>query len=1664
MLFFLGILLAKAISGLAQPSFLETYYIPLPEPEMYSQIFRVVNSGGTTNSTIVSTISFAIAASGTKIYYYHWEDGYLTPEIWGDGNLTNGAPPGSKTDLLSGGQAIVLENLIPFPRGVTRRYDGRDRIRSTLPIAMTRSAYPSITPGALMAGAVEVFDTSRWGREFISPLGVDTPNFSGSSSTESTVLFCMAAFDGTVINLPDGSSKTLNEGQTFGVSNVKQGDQITSDRPIQVHLLTGDLGDSYELRWSALYPFSEWGNEYYSPVAETKGSTGFFLRNQNNISISIAYDGGNAVSGSVTIGPFSTNFIRTGLKNTGADITINDGNATDGLDRPLSGPNQSVRYSGLRFRSTNRMPFFGLCYIDNAFGNYEKDDGQIYDWDFPLIPVSQLTSQALIGRGSGCTSPQCNKSTATTSTLPRSVVWVTPVNNTNVFVDFNGDGIFDSYKYVPALKSYRITDTDKDMTGAIIFSSTGVGNPLANTNFIPTGLPVSIAVAWGQDPRLSVGGDQDGLDYGTAVLPLGNPSCTKKVTKIVNPDGTEDPDQIVDQVGDIIHYEIIVANTGFSDLLSVVVKDPLITNQTGSFGALTGPIEVPRAGLLPNEVLNRGDSFIYSGQYIVKPSDILSNGSGNGNIENKATITSLGFPPVNIQVESPIKLASIGGFVRQDIDNQGLGGIISGDIPIPGVLITLQLMANTAIVSTTLTNLSGFYIFSNVQGGNYVIIQKNQQGFLDAADKDGGTNLNRISLYNITGGKEYPNNDFVDYLPAPSASPSNFPSVNPSLIPSKTPSTTPSATPSKIPSKTPSTIPSLTPTKTPSTTPSVTPSRTPSKTPSVAPSKSPSKTPSSNPSLSPSTTPSVTPSKTPSKTPSTIPSVIPSETPSTTPSVTPSKTPSVTPSTTPSLNPSTTPSVTPSKPPSTTPSVSPSKIPSTRPSMNPSTTPSVTPSMRPSRIPSTTPSVTPSMRPSRIPSFAPSLTPSMIPSPNPSMAPSITPSLTPSKSPSLSPSRAPSMFPSLLPSSNPSATPSMLPSLSPSKTPSILPSLNPSVAPSAIPSILRSVTPSASPSLTPTLSPSKSPSLSPSNVPSLLPSLLPSLNPSVSPSKTPSTPPSLKPSVTPSLTPTVQSSNPPSTTPTSLPSVTPSLTSSVTPSATPSMSPSLTASKSPSSNPSVVPSLMPSETPSMIPSITPSLNPSVILSVTPSVAPSLLPSLTESRTPSLNPSLSPSLTPSLIPSQIPSESPSSVLSNITGNVSEDLTNDDIGDIPLTNITVTLYNSENQILQTTQTDSFGNYTFESLVNGIYYVVESNLNEMYGDVKDSDGGVDLNNITVVLQSTFGSSGNDFVDERLGSIVGSVVSDDGERLVNVTVSLQTVKSTLRIATTLTNDDGIYVFSNIPPRDYIVVESNPPDFPVDISDYDISQDGDNDKYDNDTTVDNQIRVTIIPGGEVDDGNMFVDSNKGSISGNVTTDTGIPILGVDISLHSSQGTLLATSVTGNDGKYIFVQIPPGNYTVKESNLPEYVTSISDYDWSPEESNSDNSSSVGADDKIEVFLSAGNVDLDNNFVDKESISLAPISMSPPISATTSPSMNPSFSPSNGHSPSSMPHLPSLPPSSFCQDVSTSSSSSSLSCSLCSPFRSLGKKNRANCKRARFYPFFKTNHGSCHRLL
>jgi hypothetical protein len=82
----------------------------------------------------------------------------------------------------------------------------------------------------------------------------------------------------------------------------------------------------------------------------------------------------------------------------------------------------------------------------------------------------------------------------------RSVVWITPVKDADIYVDYNNTGIVAEYKKFSSVKQFtsmKLVDKgDSDMSGAVIFAT----QPGSGTS----GTPVDIAAAWGQNPDVSL--------------------------------------------------------------------------------------------------------------------------------------------------------------------------------------------------------------------------------------------------------------------------------------------------------------------------------------------------------------------------------------------------------------------------------------------------------------------------------------------------------------------------------------------------------------------------------------------------------------------------------------------------------------------------------------------------------------------------------------------------------------------------------------------------------------------------------------------------------------------------------------------------------------------------------------------------------------------------------------------------------------------------------------------------------------------------------------------------------------------------------------------------------------------------------------------------------
>jgi hypothetical protein len=284
------------------PQPIQTFFLTLPEDQVRTSLYAITTATG---MTMRSVTGVSITADNTIIYYDQWENGYdldianpinnySSPgnlggtQVWGNGNAADGCAPNTDgatpltctnaNDVLNSGDVIVLDNLAPLPRNPAAiLFDGRDKVGATKTVAVTRSLWGT-APGPVLADAVEVLDTTRWGVSFRLPVGQNL-NAASSNMFEYTALFVIASQDATTLTIDaDGNgvadvTTTINQGQSYHLNGgLSSNALVTASKPVAVNLITGDIGSSYETRWFNIPSTLQWGSSYYAPVSTSSAT------------------------------------------------------------------------------------------------------------------------------------------------------------------------------------------------------------------------------------------------------------------------------------------------------------------------------------------------------------------------------------------------------------------------------------------------------------------------------------------------------------------------------------------------------------------------------------------------------------------------------------------------------------------------------------------------------------------------------------------------------------------------------------------------------------------------------------------------------------------------------------------------------------------------------------------------------------------------------------------------------------------------------------------------------------------------------------------------------------------------------------------------------------------------------------------------------------------------------------------------------------------------------------------------------------------------------------------------------------------------------------------------------------------------------------------------
>ncbi|WP_341405633.1 SdrD B-like domain-containing protein [Luteolibacter soli] len=355
---------------------------------------------------------------------------------------------------------------------------------------------------------------------------------------------------------------------------------------------------------------------------------------------------------------------------------------------------------------------------------------------------------------------------------------------------------------------------------------------------------------------------------------------------------------------------------------------------------------------------------------------------------------------------------------------------------------------------------------------------------------------------------------------------------------------------------------------------------------------------------------------------------------------------------------------------------------------------------------------------------------------------------------------------------------------------------------------------------------------------------------------------------------------------------------------------------------------------------------------------------------------------------------------ISGTVWADTNNDNTGDVGIAGVVLTLFTDPNadgnpadgvQYGSTTATVTGGTYSFTNLPPGAYVVVETQpagyLTVTDGDTTSpSDDAANSsttdNRIPVAVNANETDTGNDFVEEQPGTISGTVWADTNNDdtgdvgIAGVVLTLFTdpnadgnpADGVQYGSTTATITGGTYSFTNLPPGAYVVVETQPSGY-FTVTDGDTTSPGDDAA--NSSTTDNRIPVAVAAN-ETDTGNDFLEEQPGAISGTVWADTNndntgdVGISGVVLTLKDSSGNDIdsdpntggvqpTTVTTGVGGAYTFSNLPPGSYRVVETQPSGYL-SVSDVDGS-------NNNVIG--DQTPILVVAGQTNSGKDFVEEQ---------------------------------------------------------------------------------------------------
>ncbi|OQX07623.1 MAG: hypothetical protein BWK80_49265, partial [Desulfobacteraceae bacterium IS3] len=271
---------------------------------------------------------------------------------------------------------------------------------------------------------------------------------------------------------------------------------------------------------------------------------------------------------------------------------------------------------------------------------------------------------------------------------------------------------------------------------------------------------------------------------------------------------------------------------------------------------------------------------------------------------------------------------------------------------------------------------------------------------------------------------------------------------------------------------------------------------------------------------------------------------------------------------------------------------------------------------------------------------------------------------------------------------------------------------------------------------------------------------------------------------------------------------------------------------------------------------------------------------------------------------------------------------------LPNVRLNIYDGSGRLIGTTQTDNNGHYIFSNLPTGDYRILLDSTTLPPGVMQFfSPTGILISSADIVNQTkdnmnlNFGyRKDNDplppgFIPCSISDFVWLDKNHDGIQnngepgIGGVKVNLYNGDGTF-ITSVFTNENGYYIFPNLVPGSYVVGFDLPSGYK-----FTPPYQGGNDTVDSNADI-TTGRTGIIP---LDSGQNITTIDAGMIldkkitigdlvwldkNGDGLPSPGEGIPGITLILYDGNGNIIKTTVTDDQGHYLFTDIPPGDYRV----------------------------------------------------------------------------------------------------------------------------------------------------------